>query len=69
MAAPVEQAGEVVACPVCGEKVLLKSTIPILGSDGKGIAYACKDCARLMYPDEAELAAATADSAEPADAG
>ena len=68
MAAPVEQAGEVVACPVCGEKVLLKATIPILGDDGKGIAYACRDCARLMYPEEGTEAAA-ADSAEPAESG
>ena len=62
MAAPVEQAGEVVACPVCGEKVLLKATIPILGQDGEGIAYACRDCARLMFPPEE-------DSAQPPVAG
>ena len=39
-------AGVPVTCPACGETVLQKTMIPILGQGGQGIAYLCPPCAR-----------------------
>ncbi|HEX9529616.1 MAG TPA: hypothetical protein VF954_00665 [Acidimicrobiales bacterium] len=40
-----EEAGQVVACPSCGQEVKLHSMIPVLAQAG-GIAYLCAACAR-----------------------
>ncbi len=47
MAAPVEQIGVIVACPLCGTDVLQKTMIPLSVLDGV-IAYACVPCARKL---------------------
>jgi DNA-directed RNA polymerase subunit RPC12/RpoP len=41
-------AGELVPCPSCGQTVLQKAMIPILGDDGSGMAYRCVPCARAL---------------------
>jgi DNA-directed RNA polymerase subunit RPC12/RpoP len=43
-------AGIRVDCPRCGETVLHKAMIPVLGPEGAGIAYVCCDCARRDIP-------------------
>ena len=47
MAAPVEQIGVIVACPLCGTEVLQKTMIPLSVLDGV-ISYACVTCARKL---------------------
>ncbi len=47
MAAPVEQVGVIVACPVCGTDVLQKTMIPLGVVDGV-ISYSCVPCARKL---------------------
>ena len=47
MAAPVEQVGVIIACPVCGTDVLQKTMIPLRVLDGK-ISYSCVSCARTL---------------------
>ncbi len=47
MAAPVEQVGVIIACPVCGQNVLQKTMIPLRVLDGV-ISYSCVDCARAL---------------------
>ena len=41
-------AGERVSCPSCGETVLRKAMIPVLGEGGQGIRYLCVACARTF---------------------
>jgi hypothetical protein len=41
-------AGDRLPCPSCGETVLQKTMIPVLGEDGTGMRYLCVDCARLL---------------------
>lgn len=43
-------AGIRLACPGCGETVLQKAMIPLLGAGGQGIRYLCCDCARREIP-------------------
>ena len=43
-----KDAGVLVTCPQCGETVLQKTMIPILGEGGHGIAYLCPPCARTL---------------------
>ncbi|MDQ1427096.1 MAG: hypothetical protein QOK39_572 [Acidimicrobiaceae bacterium] len=51
MATATHDAGVQVACTGCGETVLQKSMIPMLGEDGTGLRYLCVSCARaLMVP-------------------
>lgn len=47
MAAPVEQVGVIIACPVCGTDVLQKTMIPLRVLDG-AISYSCVSCARAL---------------------
>jgi DNA-directed RNA polymerase subunit RPC12/RpoP len=47
-------AGDRVPCPSCGETVLQKSMIPVLGEDGTGMRYICVPCARLLIVDTTE---------------
>jgi DNA-directed RNA polymerase subunit RPC12/RpoP len=47
-------AGDRVPCPSCGETVLQKSMIPVLGEDGTGMRYLCVPCARLLIVDTTE---------------
>jgi hypothetical protein len=56
-AGKVEDAGALVACPLCGTQVRLKATIPYLKDDGAP-AFACVACARSFVA-----------AAAPADAG
>lgn len=60
-------AGVRVTCPGCGQEVLQKAMIPLLGEDGQGIRYLCTACARKLVvtlPDPAD----DADEGEPAEA-
>ena len=43
-----KDAGVPVTCAGCGETVLQKTMIPILGEGGKGISYLCPPCARKL---------------------
>ena len=43
-----KDAGVPVTCPGCGETVLQKTMIPILGEGGSGITYLCPPCARKL---------------------
>ena len=47
MAAPVEQVGVIIACPLCGTDVLQKTMIPLGVVDGL-VSYACVACARTL---------------------
>lgn len=47
MAAPVEQIGVIVACPLCGTDVLQKTMIPLGISEGV-VSYTCIPCARKL---------------------
>ena len=42
------EAGVQVVCPGCGQTVLQKAMIPILGDNGQGIRYLCAACARSL---------------------
>jgi hypothetical protein len=57
-------AGVPVACPGCGESVLQKTMIPILGEGGKGISYLCPPCARRLVDTAPEDVAGTEEEAE-----
>jgi predicted RNA-binding Zn-ribbon protein involved in translation (DUF1610 family) len=50
MAAATHDAGVEVVCPGCGETVLQKAMIPLLGTDGHGVRYLCPPCARALMP-------------------
>ncbi len=41
-------AGVEVACPRCGQIVLQKAMIPIVGEGGNGVRYLCVACARAV---------------------
>ena len=43
-----KDAGVPVTCAGCGETVLQKTMIPILGQGGVGITYLCPPCARKL---------------------
>jgi hypothetical protein len=43
-----EDAGVPVTCPGCGETVLQKTMILILGEGGNGITYLCPPCAHKL---------------------
>jgi hypothetical protein len=60
MAGPVEQVGELGPCDRCGDEVMLKTTIPILGPDGTGTQHVCRSCARSLV-----VVAAPSPPAEP----
>src|ERR1700736_318450 len=64
-------AGERVPCPSCGETVLQKAMIPVLGEDGTGIRYLCVTCARLLIVQttDAEANGPEAAAAEAAESG
>jgi DNA-directed RNA polymerase subunit RPC12/RpoP len=47
-------AGDRVPCPSCGETVLQKTMIPVLGEDGTGMRYICVPCARLLIVNTTE---------------
>jgi DNA-directed RNA polymerase subunit RPC12/RpoP len=47
-------AGERVPCPSCGEVVLQKAMIPVLGPDGAGMSYLCVTCARALVVKRSE---------------
>jgi DNA-directed RNA polymerase subunit RPC12/RpoP len=47
VAAPVEQVGVIIACPVCGIEVLQKTMIPLRVLDGV-VSYSCVSCARTL---------------------
>jgi DNA-directed RNA polymerase subunit RPC12/RpoP len=69
-------AGVQVTCPGCGQTVLQKAMIPVLGEEGLGVRYLCATCARaLMAPptiaggglsDETDPGGATAADSEAA---
>ena len=59
-----EDAGVPVTCPGCGETVLQKTMIPILGQGGKGIAYLCPLCARKLVDAAPRDVAGTGEDAE-----
>jgi DNA-directed RNA polymerase subunit RPC12/RpoP len=42
------EAGEQIPCPGCGNVVLKKAMIPVLGEDGTGMRYLCVECARKL---------------------
>ena len=63
-----EEAGEVASCPQCGTEVKQKSMIPVLGSDGTGHRYLCRECARSLIP-AADGDSATGPSGDAGDAG
>jgi DNA-directed RNA polymerase subunit RPC12/RpoP len=48
MATASHDAGVRVICPGCGQEVLQKAMIPMLGEDGQGIRYLCTACARKL---------------------
>jgi DNA-directed RNA polymerase subunit RPC12/RpoP len=48
------EAGEQVQCPACGETVLLKGMIPVLGDGGDGVKYLCVACARRLVVNASE---------------
>jgi DNA-directed RNA polymerase subunit RPC12/RpoP len=56
-------AGERVPCPSCGETVLQKAMIPVLGEDGTGMRYLCVNCARALVVQGAEAAGPEPDEA------
>jgi len=41
-------AGVEVVCPGCGQTVLQKAMIPVVGEDGQGVRYLCIACARAL---------------------
>jgi len=41
-------AGVQVPCPACGQVVLQKAMIPVLGDGGAGVSYLCQACARAL---------------------
>jgi DNA-directed RNA polymerase subunit RPC12/RpoP len=41
-------AGVEVACPGCGQIVLQKAMIPMVGEGGNGVRYLCIACARAL---------------------
>jgi DNA-directed RNA polymerase subunit RPC12/RpoP len=67
-------AGEQVPCPSCGQTVLQKAMIPVLGDEGSGVRYLCIACARALIvsvgdaepggPEADEGAAEAAEAAE-----
>jgi hypothetical protein len=57
-------AGVPVTCPGCGETVLQKTMIPILGPGGQGIAYLCPPCARKLVDTAPKDVAGTGEDAE-----
>ena len=57
-------AGKPVTCPGCGETVLQKTMIPILGEGGQGITYLCPPCARRLVDTAPEDVAGTGEDAE-----
>ena len=57
-------AGVPVTCPGCGESVLQKTMIPILGQGGKGITYLCPPCARNLVDTAPKAVAGTEEDAE-----
>jgi hypothetical protein len=59
-----EDAGVPVTCSGCGETVLQKTMIPILGEGGNGIAYLCPPCARKLVDPASMDAARTEEGAE-----
>ena len=59
-----KDAGVPVTCPGCGETVLQKTMIPILGEGGKGISYLCPPCARKLVDTAAEDVARSEGEAE-----
>ena len=59
-----KDAGVPVACPGCGETVLQKTMIPILGEGGNGIAYLCPSCARKLVDPAPKDVARTEEDAE-----
>jgi DNA-directed RNA polymerase subunit RPC12/RpoP len=65
-------AGERVPCPSCGQTVLQKAMIPILGDGGTGMGYLCVACARALITPVADADPggqdADADAAEEAEA-
>jgi DNA-directed RNA polymerase subunit RPC12/RpoP len=63
MAAATKDAGVPVTCPGCGETVLQKAMIPILGDGGTGIRYVCVACARKLVDPDLNDAAQTEASA------
>jgi predicted RNA-binding Zn-ribbon protein involved in translation (DUF1610 family) len=65
MAVASHDAGVEVVCPGCGETVLQKAMIPLLGEDGSGVRYLCPPCARaLMVPPPAGTANKPAPAAD-----
>jgi DNA-directed RNA polymerase subunit RPC12/RpoP len=61
-------AGERVPCPSCGETVLQKAMIPILGEGGTGMAYLCVDCARKLIVQVVDAEPGGAEADDDADA-
>jgi hypothetical protein len=55
-----KDAGVEARCPGCGQMVLQKAMIPVL-AEGGGVAYLCRDCARLHIQTAAEGTEAQAD--------
>jgi DNA-directed RNA polymerase subunit RPC12/RpoP len=61
-------AGEQVPCPSCGQTVLQKAMIPVLGDGGTGMGYVCITCARGFIGQVTEAAEGGRDSDEEAEA-
>jgi hypothetical protein len=59
-----KDAGVPVTCPGCGETVLQKTMIPILGEGGTGISYLCPPCARKLVDTAPKDVAGTEGEAE-----
>jgi DNA-directed RNA polymerase subunit RPC12/RpoP len=61
------EAGEWVTCPSCGDRVLGKSMIPVLGPGGSGVSYLCVTCARaaIVRPDGSARAEADGSAGDP----
>jgi DNA-directed RNA polymerase subunit RPC12/RpoP len=49
-------AGEQVPCPSCGQTVMQKAMIPILGEGGSGMGYVCVTCARALIGEVTDAA-------------
>jgi DNA-directed RNA polymerase subunit RPC12/RpoP len=56
-------AGELVPCPSCGQTVLQKAMIPVLGEGGTGMAYLCVTCARALIVPPTDAASGGAEAA------
>ncbi len=55
-------AGVLVTCPTCGQTVMQKAMIPMVGPGGQGVRYTCIECARKQVVIRAETGTGSEES-------